>query len=41
LHAEILGFAHPRTGKMISFRAEIPPDMAELVRDIDTHVTGS
>jgi 23S rRNA pseudouridine1911/1915/1917 synthase len=41
LHAETLGFAHPRTGKMISFQAEIPADMADLVRDVDTDLTGS
>jgi 23S rRNA pseudouridine1911/1915/1917 synthase len=41
LHAETLGFAHPRTGKTVSFRADIPQDMAELLRDIDTHLTGS
>jgi 23S rRNA pseudouridine1911/1915/1917 synthase len=41
LHAETLGFAHPRTGETISIRAEIPPDMAELVRDIDTHLSGT
>ncbi len=41
LHAETLGFAHPRTGAAISIRAEIPPDMAGLVRDIDTHLSGT
>jgi 23S rRNA pseudouridine1911/1915/1917 synthase len=31
LHAETLGFRHPVTGAALSFRAPMPPDMAELV----------
>ena len=41
LHAATLGFAHPRTGKPISFSAEMPEDMANLVRDIDTKMSGT
>ena len=31
LHAGVLGFRHPVTGKEMVFRAELPPDMAFLV----------
>ena len=31
LHAETLGFAHPRTGENVSFRADMPADMAYVV----------
>ena len=31
LHAAELGFVHPATGEMVRFRAELPPDMAELI----------
>ena len=41
LHAATLGFAHPRTGKPLSFSAEIPDDMATLVRDIDFKMSGT
>jgi 23S rRNA pseudouridine1911/1915/1917 synthase len=39
LHAEILGFAHPRTGQPMSFRVEIPDDLAGLMKDIDTNLS--
>jgi 23S rRNA pseudouridine1911/1915/1917 synthase len=39
LHAASLGFAHPRTGKTISFQADLPEDMVSLVRDIDAHLS--
>jgi len=32
LHARTLGFAHPRTGKQMSFEREPPEDFKELVR---------
>ncbi len=32
LHARTLGFAHPRTGKRLSFEREPPDDFKELVR---------
>ena len=35
LHAARLGFAHPRTGELLSFAAEPPPDMTELVASLD------
>ena len=31
LHAAELGFRHPVTGEMVDFRAEVPPDMRELI----------
>ncbi|QWC56276.1 RluA family pseudouridine synthase [Erythrobacter sp. 3-20A1M] len=31
LHAAELGFTHPATGERVEFRAEPPPDMAELI----------
>lgn len=36
LHAELLGFAHPRTGKTLSFESPLPPDMAALKVALDT-----
>ena len=34
LHAHILGFEHPVTGKEMSFRSELPPDLACLQRGL-------
>ena len=31
LHAKVLGFIHPRTGKPMEFDSEIPDDMKELI----------
>jgi len=31
LHAELLGFKHPKTDKYIEFSAPIPPDMQDLI----------
>ncbi|KPQ20407.1 MAG: ribosomal large subunit pseudouridine synthase D [Porphyrobacter sp. HL-46] len=31
LHAAELGFIHPARGEMLHFRADLPPDMAELI----------
>lgn len=31
LHAELLGFRHPRTGETLRFESPIPPDIAALV----------
>ncbi|TCS75294.1 23S rRNA pseudouridine1911/1915/1917 synthase [Effusibacillus lacus] len=31
LHAEVLGFSHPRQGKRLEFTAPVPPDMQELI----------
>ena len=35
LHAARLGFAHPRTGELLSFASEPPPAMAELIAALD------
>ncbi len=35
LHAARLGFAHPRTGKVLSFQTEPPPDIGELLRALE------
>jgi 23S rRNA pseudouridine1911/1915/1917 synthase len=35
LHAARLGFAHPRTGEMLSFETPVPPDMAALIGALD------
>jgi 23S rRNA pseudouridine1911/1915/1917 synthase len=32
LHASVLGFEHPRTGKALRFESPIPPDMSELLK---------
>ncbi|MBU8541376.1 RluA family pseudouridine synthase [Roseomonas tokyonensis] len=39
LHAATLGFRHPVTGAALSFTAALPPDMAELLRALEGHVT--
>lgn len=31
LHARMLGFAHPISGEMMTFEAELPPDLATLI----------
>jgi 23S rRNA pseudouridine1911/1915/1917 synthase len=31
LHAETIGFTHPRTGKHIEFTAPVPEDMQSLL----------
>ncbi|MDP4004409.1 RluA family pseudouridine synthase [Methylobacterium sp. NEAU K] len=31
LHAELLGFSHPRTGETLRFESPVPPDMAALI----------
>ncbi|MCB2051484.1 MAG: RluA family pseudouridine synthase [Novosphingobium sp.] len=31
LHAAVLGFTHPASGKTLQFRSELPPDMRELL----------
>lgn len=37
LHAARLGFAHPRTGKPLSFQSEPPPDMQLLLAALEGH----
>jgi 23S rRNA pseudouridine1911/1915/1917 synthase len=34
LHAAVLGFAHPKTAKTLRFESPLPPDMAELLRNL-------
>ena len=34
LHANLLGFQHPRTGEALEFRAELPPDLAGVLDDL-------
>lgn len=34
LHAAELGFTHPASGERLSFSAELPPDMAELIDEL-------
>jgi 23S rRNA pseudouridine1911/1915/1917 synthase len=36
LHAEQLGFRHPRTGDRVRFMAPLPPELANLLRDLDS-----
>ena len=31
LHARVLGFEHPISGEMMTFEAELPPDLATLI----------
>jgi len=31
LHAELLGFSHPRTGRLVRFESELPVEMKELI----------
>ncbi|WP_018132392.1 RluA family pseudouridine synthase [Effusibacillus pohliae] len=34
LHAQVLGFDHPRTGEYMEFRTNIPDDMARLIEEL-------
>jgi 23S rRNA pseudouridine1911/1915/1917 synthase len=34
LHAQVIGFTHPRTGERIRIEAELPPDMEKLIRTL-------
>ena len=36
LHAAVLGFEHPSTGKLMRFEADIPDDMADLIAQLQT-----
>jgi 23S rRNA pseudouridine1911/1915/1917 synthase len=35
LHAWLLGFAHPATGKEVLFESPVPPDMAQLIAALE------
>lgn len=37
LHAELLGFIHPATGKYLEFSSPIPEDMAERIRELHSY----
>ncbi|MCJ2052436.1 RluA family pseudouridine synthase [Methylobacterium sp. J-070] len=39
LHAELLGFSHPRTGETLRFESPIPADMAALVEALRAEAT--
>jgi 23S rRNA pseudouridine1911/1915/1917 synthase len=34
LHAEVLGFTHPETGRQLEFRSELPRDMKEILEGL-------
>jgi 23S rRNA pseudouridine1911/1915/1917 synthase len=34
LHAELLGFVHPATGRQVEFRSELPPDMRAVIEEL-------
>jgi 23S rRNA pseudouridine1911/1915/1917 synthase len=40
LHAASLGFKHPRTGEMLTFKTAPPADMQTLLQQMDTFVSG-
>ena len=40
LHAELLGFIHPATGKHMEFRTDLPQDMKEIVTTL-RHTIGA
>ncbi len=40
LHAELLGFSHPRTGATLRFESPLPPDMAALVQALRAEEDG-
>ena len=41
LHAELLGFAHPRTGQTLRFQSKLPPEMAKLAEALGTTILRS
>ena len=34
LHAEVLSFLHPSSGKEITFKAHLPDDMSNLIEEL-------
>jgi 23S rRNA pseudouridine1911/1915/1917 synthase len=36
LHAERLGFHHPRTGEWLSFTAPLPPELSEFLEALES-----
>ncbi len=41
LHAELLGFSHPRTGTTLRFESPLPPDMTALVQALRAEENGA
>jgi len=41
LHAARLGFAHPQTGDVLRFEADLPPDLAQAWQQVDTRHGGA
>jgi len=41
LHAQTLGFVHPRTGRQMDFSSELPGDMAQLIAKWRTFIAGT
>ena len=37
LHARMLGFVHPRTGKPLNFTSAFPPELTKLLHSLDSH----
>ena len=37
LHARVLGFEHPTTGKKLAFEVELPQDMKEFIAKLEAH----
>jgi 23S rRNA pseudouridine1911/1915/1917 synthase len=40
LHAELLGFSHPRTGETLRFESRLPPNLTELVTALRAEAKG-
>jgi 23S rRNA pseudouridine1911/1915/1917 synthase len=40
LHAEQLGFHHPRTGDVMRFKSALPRDLAEFLENLKAHQAG-
>jgi 23S rRNA pseudouridine1911/1915/1917 synthase len=40
LHAELLGFSHPRTGETLRFESRLPPDLTDLVTALRAEAKG-
>ena len=37
LHARLLGFTHPMTGKKLAFEVPLPKDMSDVVQVLESH----
>ncbi len=38
LHAQTLGFIHPKTGEFLQFDTELPEEMQQVIQKWDTYV---